>query len=110
MKPIKIEDACTTREMPRYRSHKIVHALKIASVELYPESGDGAVYPDDEGYAPFEVSADWITRYKPADGDDGYYVVYDGGYASWSPTKAFRDGYTLIDRAGNPADTNERER
>jgi len=25
----------------------------------------------------------------------GYKVVYSGGYESWSPKKAFEDGYTL---------------
>ena len=26
--------------------------------------------------------------------DPGYYVVYEDGYESWSPTKAFEDGHT----------------
>lgn len=91
-----------SREMPRYRSHKVVHALKIKAVELRADGGD--LYPADEGYAPFEVSADWLSRYKGNADDSGYYVVYDGGYASWSPTKAFRDGYTLIDQHGYAVD------
>ena len=26
----------------------------------------------------------------------GYYVVYTGGYKSWSPAEAFEDGYTKV--------------
>lgn len=108
MKPVKLSEADTMREMPRYRSHKIVHALKIKAIQLRADGAD--IYPEDPGYAPFEVSLDWMTRYKADDGDSGYYVVYDGGYASWSPTKAFRDGYTLIDRDGYASDEPERGR
>jgi len=30
----------------------------------------------------------------------GYYVVYEDGYESWSPTKEFQEGYELIEYQG----------
>jgi hypothetical protein len=84
------------REMPRYRSHKKVWALKIASVEIDPATGGAWIVPADDGYARFKVDDRWTGRYDGGDDDRGYYVVYDDGYASWSPSKAFEEGYTLI--------------
>jgi len=92
------------REMPRYQCHKQVHALKIASIErhVYP-GGDTPIAESapsltltfaDPGYAPMEVDHKMIARYTPVAGD--YYVVYDDGYKSFSPAKAFEEGYTRI--------------
>ena len=90
-------------EMPKYRSHKVVHALKIASVELDSEvanaenrdtDGSAIITPEDEGYLPFRVDCEYVSKHHPKAG--GYYVVYQGGYASWSPADAFEDGYTRI--------------
>ena len=76
------------RKMPRYQCHKQVHALKIAAF-------DGAIItPADEGYAPFVVTEDYVRKHNPEAG--GYYVVYDDGYKSFSPAKAFEEGYTRI--------------
>lgn len=88
------------KELPRYQCHKIVRAVKIAAVRLTSENyvRETWITPADAAYEPFMVDEDWINRY----GDDynhsdpGYYVVYKDGYASWSPTKAFEEGYTLI--------------
>ena len=90
-----------SREMPRYKSHKEVHALKIAKVEpcenspaLRTETDDGAVItPVEEGYAPFTVTRGYVNRHNPKVG--GYYVVYADGYKSWSPAEAFEEGYML---------------
>jgi hypothetical protein len=81
-------------EMPRYQSHKKVWALKIASIVDDPKTEGAIVTPADAGYAPFPVSADYLKKHQPEVG--GYYVVYDDGYKSWSPAKAFEDGYTRI--------------
>lgn len=54
------------------------------------------IHPLDKQYAPFRATDDWLERYRGTEIDEGYYVVYDDGYASWSPSKAFEDGYTLI--------------
>lgn len=74
-------------EMPRYRSHKIVHALKIAEL-LSPagenEETDGSLImvPADEGYGPMRLDAQYVRKHQPKAG--GYLVVYDDGYKSWS--------------------------
>lgn len=94
----------TEREMPKYQSHKQVWALKIAQIEALPNpdpSGNSAaasygavITPVEEGYAPIEVSAEYVMRHKPQVG--GYYVVYPDGYKSWSPAETFESGYTRI--------------
>jgi hypothetical protein len=56
---------------------------------------DGAtITPAEEDYAPFQVSDEYIAKHKPEVG--GYFVVYDDGYKSFSPAKAFEEGYTRI--------------
>jgi hypothetical protein len=86
-------------QMPLYQSHKTVYALKIAEVldptEPQNESdGSRIIVPADEGYAPFRVAHEYVRKHNPQAG--GYYVVYDDGYASWSPAKAFEEGYTRV--------------
>lgn len=82
------------REMPRYKCHKEVWALKIKIVDIH-ESGSGAtITPEEEGYAPFEVDADYIMKHSPF--PSGYYVVYEDGYKSFSPAEAFEKGYTAL--------------
>ena len=82
------DDTLPAREMPRYRSHKQVWALKIKSVD-----GFMLVFSED-GYAPIAVDPPMFTRYTPIAGD--YYVVYDDGYKSISPAKPFEEGYTRL--------------
>lgn len=80
-------------ELPQYRCHKVVRALKIKAIR----SGDysnSIITPEDEGYVEFEVSPEYRRKHKPEVG--GYYVYYDDGYQSFSPAEAFEEGYTLI--------------
>ena len=81
-------------EMPRYKSHKEVWALKIKSLVIDPKSDGLLLTPVEEGYAPFVVDAAYVEKHKPQAG--GYYVVYKDGYKSWSPAEAFEEGYELI--------------
>lgn len=90
------------RQLPRYKSHKQVWALKIKDVSPKPNpdhtgltgaSSYGAtIVPEDEGYAAFDVDAFYMDKHEPQPG--GYYVVYEDGYKSYSPAKAFEDGYS----------------
>lgn len=85
-------------ELPRYRCHKEVWALKIQSVEPDGSAPRGAagsciITPAEKGYAPFRVDADYCRKHNPQSG--GYYLVYKDGYKSFSPAEAFEDGYTL---------------
>jgi hypothetical protein len=118
------------KELPRYQCHKEVRALKIAAItpeELPKFTGSicrgsimlgsacgfcerckherkygpklGAVItPANQAYAPFEVSGDYMHKHKPVVG--GYFVIYEDGYQSFSPAKAFEDGYSLMDLRG----------
>ena len=83
------------KELPRYKSHKIVHALKIHNIDVDTETGAAVITPADDGYGPFAVDAEYMTKHKPRYA--GYYVVYEDGYKSWSPADAFENGYTKVD-------------
>lgn len=80
-------------EMPRYQSHKTVWALKIKEVNLVAQ-GSHTLIPEDRGYAPIEVSDEYVKKHSPEAG--GYYVVYKDGYKSFSPAAAFEEGYTRV--------------
>ncbi len=80
-------------EMPRYRCHKEVHALKIAFAAWQPD-GTAKVTFYGPGYAPIILAAEVVSRLFPQAGD--YLVVYRDGYRSISPGKEFEDGYTRI--------------
>lgn len=92
------------RQLPAYKSHKTVWALKIAQVvpkENPDPTGNSAaasygarIVPADEGYAPFDVPAEYVTKHNPQVG--GYYVLYADGYASFSPAQAFEEGYIAL--------------
>lgn len=77
--------------LPRYRCHKEVSALKIAHIVPNPR---GVELHFVLGYVPVEVPHGWVERTNAEAG--GYFVVYDDGYTSYSPAKAFENGYCLI--------------
>ena len=90
-------------EMPRYVCHKEVWALKIKSIvfdfqlaklENRETDGSATITPEDGRYAPFQVNHEYVRKHNPEPG--GYYVVYKDGYKSFSPAKAFEEGYTII--------------
>lgn len=76
--------------MPQYQSHKKVWALEIETADRLTCKLSFA----DEGYAPIEAGAAMWSRYQPVPGD--FLVVYEDGYQSFSPRKAFLDGYTKL--------------
>lgn len=80
-------------EIPQYRSHKIVRAAKITA---FRENGEPSM-PDlvlGEIGGIVTMLSDWHVKHQPQVG--GYYVVYDDGYQSFSPAKAFEEGYTRV--------------
>ena len=81
-------------EMPRYRSHKIVRALKIAEVHHDSNNLGAVIFPVEEGFPSFQVDKEYVMKHDPK--ADGYYIIYDDGYKSWSPAEAFEAGYTRI--------------
>lgn len=85
-------------EMPRYQSHKTVWALKIAAIEVHADKS-ASIACADKNYGPFTTKPGWAERFTGGETDDpGYYVQYADGFASWSPTKAFEEGYTRQDK------------
>lgn len=85
-------------EMPRYRSHKTVWALKVTAIDV-AEDGSARMAVAEEGYAPVAVDAAYVQKHLRPDIEQkigGYYVVYADGYKSWSPADAFEGGYTRI--------------
>jgi len=82
-------------DMPRYKCHKEVQALKIDSLKpRHPDDGTLLLTPVTTGYKPFVLDAAFVSKHRPVAG--GYYVVYADGYESFSPADAFEDGYTII--------------
>jgi len=88
-------------EMPRYKCHKKVWALKIAGIEYDHDKakaenretdGSATITPAEGGYAPFKVSHDYVRKHNPQVGD--YFVQDEDGYASFSPADAFEDEYS----------------
>lgn len=83
-------------QLPQYRCHKVVRAAKIVAI-----SGDSSgyvVYLDlpGDGSKTVVVAPEVFARGKPTENGFSYLVVYDDGYVSWSPAKAFEEGYALV--------------
>ena len=86
-------ESSASSEMPRYECHKIVHALKIGV--LHHGSLGVVMHPVGAGYKPINLTPEYMAKHDPQ--VDGYYVVYADGYESFSPAKAFEEGYTRIE-------------
>jgi len=84
----------TEKQMPKYKSHKEVWALKIKKVVVNPNGSRDLFFEEEEGYSPINVEDDYVKKHSPEAG--GYYVVYKDGYKSFSPAEAFEGGNTII--------------
>jgi len=74
--------------MRGYRCHKIVQAGKIREI------GRETLLIEGEESLRW-VGIGWMQKHEPVIG--GYLVIYEDGYASFSPAEAFEKGYTLIE-------------
>ena len=81
--------------MKAYRCHKTVHAAKITGVEPVNHETDTVGILTDAGR--YELPAKFADKVKIEGEDFGYLVRYADGYHSWSPSKAFEEGYTIVD-------------
>lgn len=71
-----------------YRCHKEVQAAKILGISITGELAFGV--------GNFKLmDRAWLDKHNPEVG--GYYVLYADGYESFSPAKAFEDGYSFIE-------------
>ena len=76
-----------------YRCHKVVQAFKVASIDR----ADGMARlsgQDTDGQPVLTVLDGHLV--KDTETDLGYAVFYANGYASWSPSRAFEDGYSPV--------------
>ncbi len=90
-------------DLPIYKCHKEVAALKIKSIELDEDQakienrdsdGSAMITPENESFEAFRVDAEYVSKHKPVAG--GYFVVYKDEYQSFSPAEAFEEGYTQL--------------
>lgn len=83
-------------QLADWKCHKIVKAGKVLPVQILDDEGEGTslVMVEDCNGSPYSVSiaTSAFARGTPKAGD--YIVIYEDGYKSWSPAKAFEDGYT----------------
>ena len=80
-------------ELPEYQCHKKVRAAKITG---FRPNGN-TDFPDillGEIGGIVSCLPEWQAKHQPKIGD--YYVLYEDGYTSVSPAKAFEDGYTRL--------------
>ncbi len=98
------------KEIPTYVCHKHVQAFKIDLIELDEdvakrenrETSHGAYLLGEGLHGPVvTVDIAFMRRCNPKVG--GYYVRYDDGYESYSPAKAFEEGYTPLLALGDKA-------
>lgn len=82
------------KKLPIYQSHKQVEAIKIEKMIALDNGKVRLISPKAEVFA--DVEAPYFMKHNPQIG--GYYVRYKDGYESWSPAKAFEDGYTDISK------------
>ena len=82
-------------ELPKYKCHKEVWALKILEVKgTSPVTRDEPYLVVEAPFAQMLLGRPYFEKHKPEAG--GYYVLYEGGYESYSPAEAFESGYTRI--------------
>jgi len=90
------------KQLPKYRCHKEVWAIKILDIVRHNEGdpkaetdGSALLCPEEHAtYAPIKVGSDYMRKHNPHVG--GYYVQYKDGYESFSPAEPFESGYTPV--------------
>lgn len=85
--------------MQKYRSHKVVEAGKILGFKSDQSTSPPTMGVVIQGQSePEMVPMHWHTNKNEGSDDDlGYLVRYEDGYLSWSPSKPFEEGYTLME-------------
>ena len=77
--------------MQKFKSHKIVEAARIGGIGQHGKDRVLQLVNEPQNVA---VTAEWWAKHQPQVG--GYYVRYADGYTSFSPAKAFDEGYTAL--------------
>lgn len=82
-------------DWPRYESHKIVQATPIVAITQQSSYGPVIWVHPDPG-APHEVFEPTERAMAKRAEIGGYAVIYEGGFKSVSPKKAFDEGYPAL--------------
>ena len=87
MSEIKPED------MAEFKCHKVVRAAKVVDLVMLPNGNAGLILADGD---LLELDPAFVVRHfgEAPYQLPGYVVRYEDGYLSWSPVKAFEEGYT----------------
>jgi hypothetical protein len=85
-------------DWPRYESHKIVQARRIVGFFNTPDTGGRVcgIVEGGERFAPIQN-----VMLEAANVGD-YAVIYEDGYKSISPAKAFEEGYRKVEGSDFP--------
>lgn len=75
--------------LPQFKCHKVVRAAKIITIIR----GEGVILVL-ENFGGVTVPRDWYDKHSPR--VNGYFVVYEDGYQSYSPAEAFESGYSPV--------------
>jgi hypothetical protein len=78
-------------EWPKYESHKIVQAAPI--IGILEGNGDILVQVGDHGVESFQPTEPAMAKRAEI---GGYAVIYEDGYKSVSPKRAFEEGYKAL--------------
>lgn len=81
------------KHLGRFKCHKVVSAAKIMAVAI-SDVTTLQLQPEVGRLYNVQVDGNWVGMHAPQPG--GYYVIYEDGYASFSPAKAFEEGYSRI--------------
>jgi hypothetical protein len=80
-------------DIPKYVSHKEVWAAEIEKIDIYDRVTISFKDCKPLNYIISEYDK-MVIRYQPTEGD--FLIIYPDGYQSFSPRKAFLDGYTKL--------------
>jgi hypothetical protein len=90
----KSESVDSLGGMPSYRSHKVVRALQIKTVDFSLGSNPNTHLHFGSGQV-MSLCPEQLVR-KPIPVAGMYFVRYDDDYFSFSPAASFEEGYTRI--------------
>lgn len=86
------------RELPKFLCTKKVWAIKITDTQPgirtreNPEPSTKLI-PEDKKFSPIIVDWKFVKKHSPI--TEGYFVLYEDGYVSFSPVEPFENGYIL---------------
>ncbi len=85
--------------MNKYDCTKTVEAAKIIDISFEKDGSATFILKGiDSDNEAIEVDSAYVDKHSiTRDSIGGYFVRYKDGYTSWSPAKAFEEGYSVIE-------------